>query len=186
MTSGLYIRIPVKTSMPELRVWFYDPSYDSEGVFNRLVASLDGPFCHVELQFANACACSIYMGCEVTMKIRSFSSDNYTCVSIPCTITQELRARSFAEIQTSNRVQFSTIQMSSCVTWFQTANDSSKTFCSKLVSETLQAADLLPHTIDSRQISPSALYRIIQPIAESLRIKTNNQRVQAIDFKCMA
>ena len=71
MTSCLYIRIPVKTSMPELRVWFYDPSYDSEGVFNRLVASLDGPFCHVELQFADACACSIYMGSEVTMKIRT-------------------------------------------------------------------------------------------------------------------
>jgi len=172
--------------MPELKVWFYDPSHDSEGVINKLVASLDSPFCHVELQFADGCACSIYMGSDVTMKIRGFSSPNYTCVTLPCSLIQESRARSFAETQTSNRVQFSTLQMSSCVTWFQTANDSSKTFCSKLVSETLQAADLLPHTIDSRQISPSALYRIIQPIAESLRIKTNNQRVQAIDFKCMA
>jgi len=183
MTSGLYIRIPVKTSMPELRVWFYDPSYDSEGVFNRLVASLDGPFCHVELQFADACACSIYMGCEVTMKIRSFSSDNYTCVSIPCTITQELRARSFAEIQTSNRVQFSTIQMSSCVTWFQATNDPAKTFCSKLVAETLQAAGIIPDTINSCQMSPSALYWLLLPIAESGQAKQTSQRVPAIDFK---
>jgi len=123
------------------------------------------------------------MGSEVTMKVRGFSSPSYTCVSIPCSLTQESRARSFAEIQTSNRVQFSTLQMSSCVTWFQATNDPAKTFCSKLVSEALQAADIIPHTINSRQISPSALYRLIKPIAESRAVTHNNQRVQAIDFK---
>jgi len=35
--------------MKSLRVWFYDPASDSEDIINKLVASIDRPFCHVEL-----------------------------------------------------------------------------------------------------------------------------------------
>ena len=35
--------------MKSLRVWFYDPALDSEGIINKLVASIDRPFCHDEL-----------------------------------------------------------------------------------------------------------------------------------------
>ena len=69
------------------------------------------------------------------------------------------------------------------MTWFHATNDPAKTFCSKLVAETLQAAGIIPDTINSCQMSPSALYRLLLPIAESGQAKQTSQRVQAIDFK---
>ena len=51
-----------------LRVWFYDPSNDTEGIVNKIVAFADPPFCHCELQFPDETACSIYMGTSASSK----------------------------------------------------------------------------------------------------------------------
>ena len=68
-------------SMP-LKVWFYDPSDDTEGIVNKIVALADPPFCHCELQFPDDTACSIYMGTCVIMKKRSFDAGHYHCIEL--------------------------------------------------------------------------------------------------------
>ena len=50
-----------------LRVWFYDPRDDPHCVVNKLVASLDGPFCHCEVQFPDVMAFSVYMGVQANL-----------------------------------------------------------------------------------------------------------------------
>jgi len=79
--------------MLSLRLWFYDPVSDSEGFINKLVTRLDQPFCHVEAQFEDNLACSIYMGSAVVLRKRTFDSANYSCVRMPCSRAQHQAAR---------------------------------------------------------------------------------------------
>ena len=46
--------------MSELKLFFYTPKNETCSV-NAWVARLDGPFCHVEMQFPNGLASSIVM-----------------------------------------------------------------------------------------------------------------------------
>ena len=66
--------------MEQVCVWFYDPARDSEGMFNKMVAYADPPYCHCEFQFADSTACSIYVGSKVIMKSRNFDPVHYTPV----------------------------------------------------------------------------------------------------------
>jgi len=147
--------------MKSLRVWFYDPSLDSEGIINKLVASIDWPFCHVELQFADDRACSIYMGSKVMLRTRTFESPNYVCLHVPCSDLQHTLAAGHAEHMHSKGVLFSSLQMTSCLLWAHAVPSTKHTFCSKLVTEILQQAGLLQPSIDAHRTSPSALHRLL-------------------------
>ena len=65
-----------------LRVWFYNPTQDTSGYFNKFVAYLDGPFCHCEIQFPDSTAFTVYMGTNVIKKQRNFDTSKYTCIVI--------------------------------------------------------------------------------------------------------
>ena len=68
-----------------LRVHFYDPSDDEEGIVNHIVSRLDPPFCHCELQLPDDMACSIYMNSKIHFRKRQFRNKNYVCLRIQCT-----------------------------------------------------------------------------------------------------
>lgn len=148
--------------MKTLRVWFYDPAADSEGFVNKVVASIDRPFCHVELQFADDRACSIYMGSKVAMRTRTFESPNYVCLKIPCSDQQHTLATGHAEHLHDLGLVFSSLQMTSCLFWTRAMPNPKHTFCSKLVTEILQQAGLVSDKIDAHVTSPSALHRLLQ------------------------
>lgn len=151
--------------MSQLRVWFYDPALDADGMLNKLVASLDQPFCHTELEFSDGVACSIYMGAGVSLRARTFDPANYTCVRLQCAAEGESRARARAVQLVADGVSFSTLQMTTCVLWPVLAHHPQRTFCSKLVFELLQAAEVLPAAASGHRVTPSVLHRLLVPVA---------------------
>jgi len=171
--------------MKTLRVWFYDPAADSEGFVNKVVASIDRPFCHVELQFADDRACSIYMGSKIAMRMRTFESPNYVCLQVPCSDTQHTIATGHAEHLHDLGLVFSSLQMTSCLLWSAVANNPKHTFCSKLVTEILQQAGLVSDNIDAHLTSPSALHRLLLPQTQiaPVHVLQPSTRSVALDFK---
>jgi len=173
--------------MKSLRVWFYDPAADSEGIINKLVASIDRSFCHAELQFADDRACSIYMGSAVALRTRTFDSPNYVCLRLPCTDVQHTLAAGHAEHMHGKGLLFSSLQMTSCLLWARAVPSAKNTFCSKLVTEILQQAGLVGPGVDAHNISPSALHRLLQaqaqaPPALAPPLKPS-ERTASLDFR---
>jgi len=172
--------------MKALRVWFYDPSADSEGLVNKLVSRLDPPFCHVEVQFADDRACSIYMGSAVVLRARTFDSPNYVCLRLPCNNLQHTLAAGHAEHVHRLSLVFSSLQMTSCLLLARAGSSARHTFCSKLVTEILQQAGLVGAGVDAQSTSPSALHRLLAPLHERVRAPANPapaQRTLALDFR---
>ena len=161
-----------------LRVWFYNPTQDTSGYFNKFVAYLDGPFCHCEIQFPDSTAFTVYMGTNVIKKQRNFDTSKYTCIVIPCTIPQMQSARVCAETEAGAKKTFSLLMMGLAFS-IVSVPSTHGTFCSKLCADILIAAQLMPQQ-DTRHVSPSALYRHLhqEHVQNALLSST------AIDFSC--
>jgi len=168
--------------MPALRVWFYNPVHDSQGIVNKIVARIDPPYCHTELQFDNNVSCSVYMGTNVMLRERTFDSDNYTCVRVPCTFNEETLARTHAQKCFHAKQAFSTFHMSTCLFGSETFDDTSKTFCSKLVYEILHHAQLVDGTSRGCGVSPSALHRMLHKFHDTKDVCSTAKSI-AIGFK---
>jgi hypothetical protein len=154
------------TSMP-LRVWFYNPVNDTEGIVNKIVALADPPFCHCELQFPDDTACSIYMGTSVVMKKRSFDTDHYHCIEVSTSRDRIDDAFRLCVDATNRNVRFSSLQMMQCIAAGMSGKteighgsmqDDTFTFCSKLVTSVLLDSNVVPCSI-RRNPTPSELYR---------------------------
>jgi len=139
-----------------LTAWFYNPASDRHGWMNKLIAMLDAPFCHVELQFPDSTAYTVYMGSEVVKKQRSFNNACYSAVCIPCTGAQCVVARGVADRLHQARLRCSALDMTSCVFGVEMCKDT--TFCSKLVAQILHESKLLPASVDFHTVSPSKLH----------------------------
>lgn len=143
-----------------LTAWFYDPAADRQGLVNKMIASIDAPFCHVELQFPDGAACTVYLGSEVVLKQRSFNNACYTAVAIPCTPAQCQAARRVAARLHAERVQCSAMDMLSCLVGVPVCP--ARTFCSKLVGQILCESAIM--TVDFATVSPSRLYRCLSAL----------------------
>lgn len=167
--------------MPVIRVWFYDPAGDKEGVINHLVARMDGPFCHCEVQFPDDHACTIYMGTQVVLKRRTFDPRAYTGVHLSCNQLQLEQARTFAQGQYDAGVCFSTVDMSLSLLPQILPQTSSGTFCSKLCADILVAGGILDAGTRTHKLSPSALHRLISTPKRQTHFASSP--VVAIDFR---
>ena len=56
--------------MHSLKLHFYNPKKDTEGVWNKIVSYLDPPYCHCEIEFLQGLACAVYLNGPVHMKKR--------------------------------------------------------------------------------------------------------------------
>lgn len=132
--------------------WFYSPAKDKVtglNVINKIVAGLDPPFCHVELQFPNGEACSIVMHGLVTLRARPFDPDFYTGVVVRADASAVTAAHELARGHVQAKTSFGVV--------------GKRTFCSKLVFDLLCDSGMLDAERNmSRMITPSALYRILQ------------------------
>lgn len=166
-----------------IRLWFYNPSMDSEGLVNKIVSYMDGPFCHCEVQFANDAACSIVMGDIVRMRVRTFQNSAYKCMYLPCSRQQHNAACVAAERITEQGNGFSVIGMLGAH-YQRNSCPANTTFCSKLCVEILQAAGLAPPSLVPGTVSPSRLYRMVSQAGASEQARAApGGRVAAIDFK---
>ena len=161
-----------------LRVWFYNPTQDTNGYFNKFVAYLDGPFCHCEIQFPDSTAFTVYMGTNVIQKQRNFDTSKYTCVVVPCTPGQMRTARACADKEAGAKKTFSLLMMGLAFS-IVSVPSTQGTFCSKLCADILIAAELIPQQ-DTRHISPSGLHRHLHQVY----MKNSTLSTKAIDFRC--
>ena len=158
--------------MPYLKVWFYDPSGDDEGVLNHLVARLDGPYCHCEVQFTDQKACTVYMNSPIIFKQRAFDREMYTCVMLACTAAQEIKDKDFIDRQMQQNVTFSTLAMSLAMMPTVVPYMGKGTFCSKLCADILIEGGLLEAGVKTDKLSPSALHRLISTTSPRLPVSS--------------
>lgn len=144
-----------------IKIYFYDPSEDRQGLVNHLVSHFDPPFCHCEIQLPNGMACSIYMNTTVQYRQRKFTSKNYVCFCVPC--SQYNIDLAYAKIETlmAEKKPFSTQALFGAYCGLDLCPANS-TFCSKIACEILQAAGILPDTIEPNITSPSKLSEILE------------------------
>lgn len=143
-----------------LRVQFYNPKHDSEGLINKMVAMADPPFCHCELHLPDNMACSIFMHSEIHFKHRLFTNPAYEAVKIICTIEQldalYLTIQDFMQ----QKLRFSTSAMVGSYYGLNLCPEN-HTFCSKLVADLLQAVGIIAENVDCNVLSPSKLHRLL-------------------------
>jgi hypothetical protein len=146
--------------MPCIKVHFYNPKKDTEGVWNKIVSYLDPPYCHCEIEFLQGLACAVYINGTVHMKTRNFDPRFYDCVSVPCTTAAYDRALEYCMLRSSEQQHFS-LSMSLATKIALFGYSSTGTFCSKLCAEALQQADVLSTDVNARRITPSGLHALL-------------------------
>ena len=147
--------------MPCLKVHFYNPKKDTEGVWNKLVSYLDPPYCHCEIEFLQGLACAVYINGAVHMKRRQFDPAFYDCVSVPCTTAAYDRALAYCTLK-SNEMQRFSLRMSLATYIAPLRFGTSGTFCSKLCAEALQEASVLGPDVCASRTTPSGLYALLR------------------------
>ena len=137
--------------------WFYSPAKDRVtglNVINKIVAGVDPPFCHVELQFPSGEACSIVMQGVVSLRKRPFDREFYTPVIVRADAGAVEAALELARAHVAAGTRFGVLN--------------GRTFCSKLVMDLLCDSGMLGGEKDavtlvqSRMLTPSALFRVLQ------------------------
>ena len=166
--------------MSELKLFFYTPKNETCSV-NAWVARLDGPFCHVEMQFPNGLACSIVMDSTVRLIKRSFDPCFYTGVKIKTTQDRVQAALRLAREMTEAKVQFGFYESTTA----PPLSPASRTYCSKLMRYILSQSQIMPQHFSASSIplTPSALYRNLlrQPHVVEFDTKRSQSAV-AIDI----
>lgn len=142
--------------MSELKLFFYTPKNETCSV-NAWVARLDGPFCHVEMQFPNGLSCSIVMDSTVRLIPRSFDPCFYTGVKIKTSKDRVQTALKLARQMTEAKLRFGFYESSTA----PPLADASRTYCSKLMRDILSQSEIMPEHFSATRIllTPSALYR---------------------------
>jgi len=138
--------------------WFYSPARDRVtglNAINQIVAGLDPPFCHVELQFPSGEACSIVMGGRVSLRARRFDPEFYTGVRVEAPAAAVDAALALARRHVELETAFGVL--------------GGRTFCSKLVADMLRESGMVREEElgGALLISPSALHRRLAALALS-------------------
>lgn len=168
--------------MPLIRLWFYKPSPDESGWLNNVIATLDPPYCHCELQFEDEVSCCIYMGTQVQLKKRTFDEKFYDEVKIACNPMQYQMMYDKAKIFEFSNLSFSTVCMTKSMMWIPFDQAENTTFCSKLCADILQLSNIVPASYNTSKITPSKLHRITNTQVENKTIHVS-QRSDPIGFK---
>ena len=162
-----------------LKLHFYNPKKDTEGVWNKIVSYLDPPYCHCEIEFLHGLSCAVYINSAVHLKTRQFDSSFYDCVTIPCSSHAYHRALDYCTLKSNEKQMFSLKMMLAtkiAPLRFATAG----TFCSKMCVEALQEAGVLPSDINARLVTPSGLHALLsQPPPQP---ESHSGVIAALDF----
>ena len=164
--------------MPNLKLHFYNPKKDTEGVWNKLVSYLDPPYCHCEIEFLQSLACAVYINGPVHMKTRQFDPNFYDCVSIACTTAAYDKALEYCTQRSQEKQPFS-LSLSLGTMFAPLRYASTGTFCSKICTEALQEARVLDADINARSITPSGLYALL---TQSSPAEVHAGPIAALDF----
>jgi hypothetical protein len=164
--------------MPCVKVHFYNPKKDTEGVWNKIVSYLDPPYCHCEIEFMQGLACAVYLNGSVHMKRRQFDPRFYDSLSIPCTTAAYDSALDYCT-QRSEEVQPFSLGLMLGTKFAPLRYASSGTFCSKVCAEALQKGGVLGADVSPATITPSGLHR---KLAQAIQPECHAGPIPALDF----
>jgi hypothetical protein len=173
-----HIIVESHTTMHSLKLHFYNPKKDTEGVWNKIVSYLDPPYCHCEIEFLNGLSCAVYINGPVHMKTRTFDTNFYDCVTIPCSASVYHRALDYCSLKATEAEPFSLAMMlSTKITPLRLVKTG--TFCSKMCVEALQHAGVLADDVNARLVTPSGLHHILTAPAAHVE---HSGVIPALDF----
>lgn len=160
--------------MSIVNLWFYNPKKETItgcNIINKIVSYVDGPFCHVELEFVGKESISIVMNSKVLFRHRSFDSDYYTMLPLKVEHEKEKRAYNIALRHFAAGTMFGIFSQH-------------KTYCSKLIADILIEAQIVPMTFfpQSFLLSPSCIFKTFKKhelVINSNKVKT----IAPIGFK---
>jgi hypothetical protein len=164
--------------MPCLKLHFYNPKKDTEGVWNKIVSYLDPPYCHCEIEFLQGLACAVYLNGPVHMKKRQFDQMFYDCVTVACTTEAYDKALDYCTRRSEERQPFS-LSMMLGTKFAPLRYASSGTFCSKMCAEALQEAYVLNADVCAARITPSGLHALL---THALQPEPHAGPIPALDF----
>ncbi len=167
----------------QIYLLFYKPT-EKDPFQNRLVAYVDGPFCHVEIAFPErfgqepwektVWGSSIYQDETVFFVNKKYQRDGYVSCAIEVTTHQYHRIKNFCREQAERQTPFSKLAMYHSFLPFSLFHFNG-TFCSKYVTMALQAGYLdIVANLNPNIISPSKLYH---------HVNTQNSILQAVPSK---
>jgi hypothetical protein len=166
--------------MPCLKLHFYNPKKDTEGLLNKIVSYLDPPYCHCEIEFLHGLACAVYINGAVHMKTRVFDPHFYDCVSVPCSPAAYEKALDYCTRRSNDLERFSlSMMLASKIAPLRLAAPTSGTFCSKLCAEALQEACVLGPDVSPARITPSGLHVLLTQPPDS---EHHSTEIAALDF----
>ena len=164
--------------MPSLKLHFYNPKKDTEGILNKIVSYLDPPYCHCEIEFLQGLACAVYINGTVHMKTRLFDTHFYDCVSVPCTTAAYEKALDYCTRRSDEHERFSlSMMLASKIAPLRFATTG--TFCSKLCAEALQEASVLSTDVCAARITPSGLHALLTQPPDT---EQHSGAIAALDF----
>lgn len=154
----------------QIYLLFYRPTR-SDPFQNRLVAFLNGPFCHVELAFPDkhgeepwektVWGSSIYQDESVFYEQKSYRREGYVSYAIEVSTEQLYKIKSFCKHHSKVQTPFSLPAMyAAYLPWQIITTDG--TFCSKHVTHALQYGNVqIADNINASLTTPSSLFKIL-------------------------
>jgi hypothetical protein len=148
--------------MRAVHVLFYQPQSDDHWL-NHVVTRLSPPYSHCDIQFDDEVASSIYQNETVYMHKKSFSRLNYHRISLTFTEEEYWKIYSFCEHSCKLLVKFDPMGMVGSYIPFYYFQPKDRTFCSRYVTEALQASGRPAFmSLSPARITPSQLHSILQ------------------------
>ena len=159
--------LPLQKACSQVWLLFYKPS-DTDPFQNRLVAKLSGPFCHVEIAFAERVGdepwekkmwgSSVYQGESVFFTPKLYRREGYVSFTLEVTRAQLEIMKAHCRRNAQRAVPFNRLAMyMSYLPWQLLELEG--TFCSKHVTEVLQSARLHQvQPLNASLVTPSSLY----------------------------
>eukprot|EP00961_Rhodomonas_salina_P274508 3708946-Rhodomonas_salina.1 len=124
----------------KLNVMFYKPP-EGDLLLNRMVAYVDPPYSHVEVCFEDGSATSIFQGETVFVQPRTYSNPNYTIVTLSVSAANYNTTLQHCQAARKAGVGFHSAGMYASLLPVQLVpSREDATFCSRYVTELLQAA----------------------------------------------
>jgi hypothetical protein len=176
--------VPPQQCKLQVYLLFYKPGPD-DPIQNRVVALLDGPFCHVEMAIPSrngeapweraVWGSSIYQDEPVFFKEKRYQRDGYVSIALELSLQQVRQIRDFCHHHAQRRTPFHRFAMYLACLPVQVIHTDA-TFCSKHVTQALQSAGVLSH-VNPALMTPSKLYRCFKKQAIVQVIPTRMQRL---------
>ena len=150
-----------------IHILLYEAPADDPFWINHIVKNYDPPYSHIDVQFENNMASSVYQNETVYFRQRRFKKPGYKRITLSVDQAGYNRAYTLCQTRANEGYQFDFYGMYSLP--FPSAvlfDRDKKTFCSKHVAEVLQTAGVRAMgAVVPREMTPSAVYRALEGLS---------------------